>query len=266
MGKKTISNIKEIAKSSKITMLTAYEFIFASILSSCNVDIILVGDSLASLFSGHENTLPATVDEMIYHTKAVVRGAGESMVVTDMPFMSYHINVDETKRNAGRIIKESGAQGVKIEGGSKLILDNISALSEIDIPVMAHLGLTPQSIHKIGGYKVQGKGSESAKKLLADAKRVESAGAFSLVLECVPELLAKEITESINIPTIGIGAGKYCSGQVLVTQDILGMYDKVRPKFVKVYKEIGKEIKETVNIFIDDVKDGKFPSKEHTFK
>jgi 3-methyl-2-oxobutanoate hydroxymethyltransferase len=266
VAKKTVIDIKKKkAEGKKVTMLTAYEYIFASLLSSCGVDILLVGDSLASIFAGHENTLPATVDEMIYHTKAVVRGAGESMVVTDMPFLSYQINISETKRNAGRMIKEGGAQGVKIEGGSELVIETISALTEIEIPVMAHLGLTPQSIHKLGGYKVQGKGEE-AEKLIRDAKRVQDAGAFSLVLECVPELLAKEITESVDIPTIGIGAGRYCDGQVLVTQDILGMYERVRPKFVKRYKELGAEIKSAVKSFKKEVEEGKFPSKEHSFK
>ena len=265
MAKKTINDIQKGPNDYKLIMLTAYEYIFSSLISSCNVDIILVGDSLASIFSGLDNTLPVTVDEMIYHTKAVVRGSGDCMVVTDMPFMSYHIDITDTKRNAGRIIKESGAQAVKIEGSSELTIDTIKALTEIEIPVMAHLGLTPQSIHKLGGYKVQGKGDE-ANKLIEDAKRVQDAGAFSLVLECVPALLAKEITETLNIPTFGIGAGKYCSGQVLVTQDILGMYDKVRPKFVKRYKELGTEIKEAVNSFIDEVKSEKFPAKEHSFK
>jgi 3-methyl-2-oxobutanoate hydroxymethyltransferase len=265
VARKTITDIKKTARESKLTVLTAYEYIFASLLSSCGVDIILVGDSLASIFAGHENTLPATVDEMIYHTKAVVRGAGESMVITDMPFMSYHVNISETKRNAGRFIKEAGAQGIKMEGGSKLVIDSIAALTEIEIPVMAHLGLTPQSIHTMGGYKVQGKG-KAAKEIIDNAKRVEDAGAFSLVLECVPEMLAKEITASLDIPTIGIGAGRHCSGQILVTQDILGMFDRVRPKFAKRYKELGSEIRDAVKSFISEVKEEKFPSEEHSFK
>jgi 3-methyl-2-oxobutanoate hydroxymethyltransferase len=265
MTKRTVTEIVKRANEKKLIMLTAYDYLFSSIISSCDVDIILVGDSLSSIFSGNENTLPVTIDEMIYHTKAVVKGAGDCMVLTDMPFMSFHVNVDDTKRNAGRIIKESGAQGVKIEGASQLVLDSIAALTDIDIPVMAHLGFTPQSIHKLGGFKVQGKGDD-AKTLIENAKKVQEAGAFSLVLECVPELLAKEITEAISIPTIGIGAGKYCSGQVLVTQDILGMYDRIRPKFVKRYKELGAEVKDAVNSFIDEVNEEKFPSEEHSFK
>ena len=264
MAKKTVVDIKRIATKSKITMLTAYDNLFSSIISASDLDIILVGDSLASIFGGHENTLSATVEEMIYHTKTVVRGAKDCMVITDMPFMSYHVDICDTKINAGAIIKEGGSQGVKIEGGSELVVDVIKALTDIEIPVMAHLGLTPQSINKLGGYKVQGKGDD-AQKLLEDAKRVEAAGAFALVLECVPELLAKEITETLSIPTIGIGAGKYCKGQVLVTQDILGMYDKIRPKFVKRYKELGSEITDAVNSFIDEVKKEEFPSKEHSF-
>ncbi|MFC1855231.1 3-methyl-2-oxobutanoate hydroxymethyltransferase [Thermodesulfobacteriota bacterium] len=266
MPRKTVNDIKRIANESKVTMLTAYDCLLSSILSSTDLDIILVGDSLASIFGGHENTLPITLDEMIYHTKAVMRGAKECMVITDMPFMSYHVSITETKKNAGRVIKETGAQGIKLEGGSDLVIGSIAALTDIEIPVMAHLGLTPQSINTLGGYKVQGKKADEAKKLLDDAKIVQQAGAFALVLECVPELLAKEITESIEIPTISIGAGKYCNGQVLVTQDLLGMYDKIRPKFVKRYKELGAQIKEAVNSFISEVKSEEFPSDEHSFK
>jgi len=265
MSMKTIADIKKKGKDEKIIVLTAFDYLFSTLISGCDIDIILVGDSLSLIFGGNENTLPATLDEMIYHTKAVVRGAGNCMVVTDMPFMSYHVSVEETKRNAGRIIKESGAQGVKIEGATDLTLSTIAALTDIEIPVIAHLGLTPQSINALGEYKVQGKGDE-AKKLIADAKRVQEAGAFALVLECVPQLLAKEITDSISIPTIGIGAGVHCNGQVLVTQDILGMFDKIRPKFVKRYKELGKEVTDAVNSFINEVKEEIFPSDEHSFK
>lgn len=267
MAKKTVIDIKrKKIGGTRITMLTAYEYIFASLIAQCGVDIILVGDSLGSIFAGHENTLPVTVDEMIYHTKAVVRGSGESMVVTDMPFMSYHVSAEEAKRNAGRIIKEGGAQAVKIEGGSDHALSVIAALSEIEIPVMAHLGLTPQSINSLGAYKVQGKGIEEHQKIIDRAKKVQDAGAFALVLECVPELLAQDISYALDIPTIGIGAGRYCSGQVLVTQDILGLVEKVRPKFVKRYKEIVPEIKEAIKSFVKEVEDESFPSDEYSYR
>jgi 3-methyl-2-oxobutanoate hydroxymethyltransferase len=248
----------------KITMLTAYDTPFARILDQAGVDILLVGDSVGSVVAGYPNTLPVTIDEMIYHTRAVVRGIERSLVVIDMPFMSYQINIEDAKRNAGRMIKESGAEAVKLEGGVTM-KETIEAIVAIDIPVMGHIGLTPQSVHQMGGFKVQGKLEEQKQKIIADAVAVEEAGAFSVVLECIPTELAQEITEQLSIPTIGIGAGVHCDGQVLVIHDLLGLLGDFRPKFVKSYVDLRAIISQAVEEFMKEVKKGAFPTEKHSF-
>jgi 3-methyl-2-oxobutanoate hydroxymethyltransferase len=263
--KVTVPGIKAMKeRGEKITMLTAYDTPFARILDEAGVDILLVGDSVGSVVSGYPNTLPVTIDEMIYHTRAVARGAGRSLVVIDMPFMSYQISIEDAKRNAGRMIKESGAEAVKLEGGVNM-KDIIEAIVAIDIPVMGHIGLTPQSIHQMGGHKVQGKVEEQKRKIIEDAVAVEEAGAFSVVLECIPTELAQEITEQLSIPTIGIGAGGHCDGQVLVIHDLLGLLGDFRPKFVKSYVDLRKVISQAVEEYMQEVRKGAFPTEKHSF-
>jgi 3-methyl-2-oxobutanoate hydroxymethyltransferase len=263
MEKVTVPWVREQKGKEKITMLTAYDFIFSGLVDEAGTDIILVGDSLGNVMLGYPNTLPVTVDEMIHHTKAVVKGAKRALIVIDMPFMSYHESIEQAKRNAGRMIKESGAEVVKLEGGARME-DVIRAIVDIDIPVMAHIGLTPQSVHRMGGYKVQGKGGAEA-MLIEDAKAVEDAGAFSVVLEAVPRDTAKKITEILSIPTIGIGAGPDCDGQVLVLQDLLGLFSGFRPKFVKSFVNLRTETERGIKSYIDEVKSGAFPDEEHSF-
>ena len=248
----------------KITMLTAYDFSMANMVDEAGIDIILVGDSLGMVFLGYENTLSVTMDEMIHHTKTVARGTKNAMVVGDMPFLSYHISIEEAVRNAGRFIQEGGAQAVKLEGGQERI-PVVKAILDAQIPVMAHIGLTPQSVHAFGGFKVQGKDLETAKKLIRDAKALEEAGVFSIVLEGVPTKLAKQITESVSIPTIGIGAGQYCDGQVLVINDMLGMYKGHIPKFVKKFANLEPLIMEALKNYKQEVEAGTFPADEHGF-
>ncbi|MEQ8237492.1 MAG: 3-methyl-2-oxobutanoate hydroxymethyltransferase [Syntrophomonadaceae bacterium] len=248
----------------KITMLTAYDFSMANMVDEAGIDIILVGDSLGMVFLGYENTLSVTMDEMIHHTKTVSRGTKNAMVVGDMPFLSYHISIEEAVRNAGRFIQEGGAQAVKLEGGQERI-PVVKAILDAQIPVMAHIGLTPQSVHAFGGFKVQGKDLETAKKLIRDAKALEEAGVFSIVLEGVPTKLAKQITESVSIPTIGIGAGQYCDGQVLVINDMLGMYKGHIPKFVKKFANLEPLIMEALKNYKQEVEAGTFPADEHGF-
>jgi len=244
-------------------MLTAYDYPTAKIVDDAGTHTILVGDSVGPVVLGYPNTMPVTVDEMIHHTKAVVRGAKKALVIIDMPFMSYQESIEQAKRNAGRMIKESGAEAVKLEGGSNM-RDVIRAITDIDIPVVGHIGLTPQSIHRMGGHKVQGKG-DTAMKLLDDAKAVEDAGAFMIVLEGIPRELGKEITATLSIPTIGIGAGPDCDGQVLVIHDLLGMAGEMRPKFVKTYTHLQQEIDSAVRTFIEEVKTGIFPDDAHSY-
>ncbi|OGP94782.1 MAG: 3-methyl-2-oxobutanoate hydroxymethyltransferase [Deltaproteobacteria bacterium RBG_16_54_18] len=248
----------------KITMLTAYDTPFARILDEAGVDMLLVGDSVGSVVAGYPNTLPVTIEEMIYHTRAVVRGVTRSLVVIDMPFMSYQVSSEDAKRNAGRMIKESGAEAVKLEGGVNM-REAINAIAAIDIPVMGHIGLTPQSVHQMGGYKVQGKVEEQKRKIMADALAVEEAGAFALVMECIPTELAAEITKKLSIPTIGIGAGIHCDGQVLVIHDVLGLLGEFRPKFVKRYVDMRAVISQAATAYVDEVRTGKFPTEEQTF-
>lgn len=261
----TVKSFQEAKNNNqKISMLTAYDYSIAKMVDAAGIDSVLIGDSLGMVFQGHESTLPVTVDEMIYHTKAVVRGVKNALVITDMPFLSYHISKEEAIRNAGRLVKEGGAEAVKIEGGA-LFVETIKAIVDAQIPVMGHIGLTPQSVNAFGGFKVQGKDEESAKRILEDAKLLEKAGVFAITLECVPDKLAQLITESVSIPTIGIGAGKNCDGQVLVINDMLGMFSDFVPKFVKQYAKLNVEIKAAIQNYISEVKEGKFPTDEHTF-
>lgn len=249
----------------KIAVLTAYDYPFAKLMDAAGIDMILVGDSVGSVFSGYDNTLPVTMDEMIYHTRAVVRGSEQALIVCDMPFMSYQVDIRDALINAGRLVKEAGAQAVKLEGGEHMAA-TIRAIVDIDIPVVAHIGLTPQSIHRMGGFRVQGREEEQARKLLADAKAVEEAGAFALVLEGIPRDLARRVTEAISIPTIGIGAGVDCDGQVLVIHDILGLCDKYSPKFVKRFADVSATISGGIEDYIREVKDSSFPTIDHSFK
>jgi len=249
----------------KITMLTAYDYPFARIVDEAGVDAILVGDSLGMVVQGLENTLPVTMDEMIYHTKIVSRGAGNCMVIGDMPYMSYQTGIADAVKNAGRFLKEAGAAAVKMEGGTE-ICDHIRAMTKSDIPVMAHIGLTPQSIHRMGGYKVQGKTDEAAKRLIEEAHTVEDAGAFSLILEAIPMKLAKKITKELSIPTIGIGAGPHCDGQILVLHDVIGLFERFVPKFTKQYLNIKVDAVKALQKYKAEVEKGVFPSEEQSFK
>lgn len=265
-GKKfTVSSfLKAKREGEKISMLTAYDYSMAKLLDEAGVDSLLVGDSLGMVMLGYENTLQVTVEDIIHHCKAVARGASRAMVIGDLPFLSYHVSIEDTIRNAGRIIQEGNAHAVKLEGGRE-VLDKIKAIVKAQIPVVGHLGLTPQSINMFGGFKVQGKTEDQAKKIIEDALLLQEAGVFSIVLECVPEGLAKIITEKLDIPTIGIGAGKYCDGQVLVTQDMLGMYTDFTPKFVKKYTNLCESIQGATKGYIKEMKNSEFPAKEHTF-
>ncbi len=252
-------------KEEKITVLTAYDYPFAKLIDEAGIDIILVGDSLGIVVQGEESTLPVTMDQMVYHCQMVSRAVKRALVVGDMPFMSYQVSLEETLKNAGRLIKEGKAEAVKFEGGAR-VADRIEALTRHDIPVMAHIGLTPQSVHRMGGYKVQGRLLEEATQLLNDAKTIESAGAFSLVLEGIPNLLAKEISETINIPTIGIGAGPDCDGQVLVMHDLLGLFTGFQPKFVRRYAELSTTAADAFRRYRLDVMAGKFPIEEEGYQ
>ena len=252
-------------KGEKLTMLTAYDYSTAKLIDEAGVNAILVGDSLGMVMLGYEDTLSVTMEDMIHHSAAVARGIKNTLLITDMPFMSYQTSVYDAVVNAGRLVKEGRAQAVKLEGGME-VCDHIRAIVKASIPVCAHLGLTPQSVNAFGGFKVQGKGEEAAQRLLDEARAVEEAGAFAVVLECVPQALAEKITKSINIPSIGIGAGAGCDGQVLVYQDMLGMYSDMVPKFAKKYAQVGTQMKEAFAAYRKEVADGTFPAPEHTFK
>ena len=266
MPKITIHDLlKKKKEQRKITMLTAYDYPFARIVDEAGIDAIIVGDSVGMVVQGLENTLPVTMDEMIYHTKIVSRAAKNAMVIGDLPFMSYQVSVEEAVRNAGRFLKEAGASAVKLEGGVE-VAEHIRAMTKSDIPVMAHIGLTPQSIHRMGGYKIQGKTEESAKILLEEANIVEDAGACLLLLEAIPMGLAKKITEQATIPTIGIGAGPYCDGQVLVLHDVIGLFDRFLPKFVKRYANLKDDVMKAVTAYREEIEKGIFPSEKHSFK
>jgi len=265
-SRKTILDIKKMKViGEKITVLTAYDYAISSILDECGVDIILVGDSLGMVVLGYDTTLPVTMEDMLHHTKAVTRAAQNSLVIADMPFLSYQVSPQLALANAGRFLQEAGAQAVKLEGGRETA-ETVRKITSAGIPVMAHVGLTPQSIHQIGGFKVQGKKEDAAQRIIEDAKILEEAGAFSIVLELVPEKLAEEITKTISIPTIGIGGGVNCDGQVLVINDMLGLYDKFTPKHVKKYANLNPEIKKAVKSYITEVKNCTFPDTEHSFK
>ena len=261
----TVSSFQEVKRAGdKLTMLTAYDYSTAKLLDDAGIDCLLVGDSLGMVMLGYEDTLRVTMDDMIHHCKAVARGTKRALIVGDMPFLSYHISVEDSVRNAGRLIQEGSAHAVKLEGGRDVI-DKVRAIVKAQIPVMGHLGLTPQSVNMFGGFKVQGKSEEQARRIIEDALLLQEAGVFAIVLECVPELLAKLITERLQIPTIGIGAGKYCDGQVLVVQDMLGMYSDMKPKFVKQYAGLSHVIKDAVQMFAKEVQQGEFPEQAHTF-
>lgn len=249
----------------KITMLTAYDYTTACIADECGVNSILVGDSLGMVMLGYDTTLPVTMEDMIYHTKAVSRGAKNAFIVGDMPFMSYQTSVYDAVVNAGRLIKEGGAHAVKLEGGAA-VCPQIKAIVDSSIPVVAHLGLTPQSVNAFGGFKVQGKTYDKAKQIIDDALKIQEAGACAVVLECVPADLAAIITEKLTIPTIGIGAGAQCDGQVLVYQDMLGMTAGHTPKFAKLFADVGALMREGFKAYISETQSGEFPAAEHTFK
>lgn len=247
----------------KIAILTAYDYTMARLVDQAGVDAILVGDSLGNVMLGYDTTLPVTLEDMIHHGRAVRRGAQRALVIVDMPFGSYQAGVDQAVDNAVRLMKETGADAVKVEGG-RPIVPAIRRMTEIGIPVMGHLGFTPQSVHQMGGYRVQGRSREDAEALLEDARAVEAAGAFALVLELIPPDLSAEVTRALTIPTIGIGAGPHCDGQVLVLQDMLGMFDDFQPKFVRRFAEVGSVIRGAVAQYVQDVAAGRFPAPEHT--
>jgi len=248
----------------KITMMTAYDYPTASLVDQAGIDTVLVGDSLGMVVLGYDSTVPVTMDEMIHHCKAVSRGAKSSFIIGDMPFMSYQISVEDAVQNAGRFIKEAGCDSVKLEGGSEMA-HVVKTIVDMGIPVCGHIGLTPQTATKLSGFKVQGKDAESAKALLQSARDLEEAGAYLIVMECIPDLLATRITEELNIPTIGIGAGKDCDGQVLVYHDLVGLFERFTPKFVKQYVNLAPQIKDALVQFRKDVEEGVFPGPEHSF-
>jgi 3-methyl-2-oxobutanoate hydroxymethyltransferase len=245
-----------------LVMVTAYDFPQGRTADAAGVDIVLVGDSLAMVVLGHPDTLSVTMDEMIHHTKAVRRGVKRALLVADMPYGSFHLGPEQAVANAIRFVKESGAQGVKIEGARA---ETVAALTAAEVPVMAHLGLTPQSVHRLGGFKVQGRDDRARETILAAAVEMEEAGAFSLVLECVPTDLAAEISDRLEIPTLGIGAGAHCDGQVLVYHDLLGMEERIAPRFVRRYAEVGKVSREAIARYADDVRSGRFPAADESY-
>jgi 3-methyl-2-oxobutanoate hydroxymethyltransferase len=263
MKKLTIPDIMKRKGGEKLTMLTAYDASFARLLDSLGIDMILVGDSLGMVLLGYESTVPVTMDEMLHHARAVRRGTA-AFVVGDMPFLSYQTSTQDAVKNAGRFFKEAGSDAVKLEGGTE-VCGAVQAIVGAGMAVMGHIGLTPQTAGNLGGYKVQGKDAASARRLLADAKALEEAGVFAIVMECIPDRLAKVITESVSVPTIGIGAGAGCDGQVLVTHDLLGLFDKFVPRFVKNYANLAPQIKDAVSAFKEEVSSGSFPDAKHSF-
>lgn len=248
----------------KIACLTAYDYLLASILDESGLDVILTGDSGSMVFAGHDSTLPITMDQMIYHSQCVRRGVKHALFIADMPFLSYQTNPEEAFRNAGRFMKEAQVDGVKLEGGEPMA-KTIRFITERGIPVMGHLGLTPQSVQLFGGYRVRGKSDKEAKEVFEHAKILQEAGAFAIVLEKIPADLAKDITETLEIPTIGIGAGPHCDGQILVTQDMLGLFDKFKPKFVRQYAHLKETMKDAFQQYAKDTRSSRFPSKEESF-
>lgn len=262
----TIQNIRDLkAKGEKIAMITAYDATFARHLDQAGADMLLVGDSLGMVVQGRSSTLPVTMDHMVYHTQAVVRGSVRALVVADMPFMSYQPSVELAMKNAGRLMAQGGAGCVKVEGGQRVV-PAVRAMVDAGIPVMGHLGLTPQSVHALSGFRVQGRGDKQAARMVEDAMLLEDAGACAIVLETIPLELAREITSRLKIPTIGIGAGAHCDGQVLVCYDLLGLYDQMAPKFVKRYGDLATQTREATRAYIQEVKGGAFPSEDHSFR
>lgn len=266
MTKITINDyIEKKRAGEKLVLLTSYDYTFGKIVDEAQVDGILVGDSLSMVVQGKENTMAVTMDEMVYHTKMVSRAVKHAMVIGDMPFMSYHVSVEEGIKNAGRFLKEGGAQAVKLEGGVEVV-EKIRAIVRAEIPVMGHIGLTPQAVYRMGGYKVQGKTVNARKRLFEEAKMLEDAGVFSLVLEAIPIDLSKEISESLTVPTIGIGAGPHCDGQILVLHDVVGLFERFVPKFIKRYANLKEETIKAINLYKEEVKGGIFPSEKESFK
>ncbi len=259
---RTLLEMKE--KGERIVALTCYDALFARLLDASGIDILLVGDSLNQVLAGAASTLSATLEQMIYHTTIVRRGAERALVICDMPFLTYQITPEDALRNCGRVMKETGCQGVKIEGGQPLAA-TVRRLVDVGIPVMGHIGLTPQSVHALGGYRVQGRDDATAERLKADAQALEDAGAFAVVLELVPAALASQITKALTIPTIGIGAGPACDGQVLVLHDMLGLNDQFSAKFVKKYAALAEDVREAARLFAAEVREGRYPGPEHSF-
>lgn len=265
MNKITVPTLLEKKKKREpITMLTAYDATFAKLVDEAGIDVILVGDSLGMVVLGHSSTLPVSMEDMVRHTRAVARGCKNALLIADMPFLSYQVNEDEAVRNAGRLVQEGRAEGVKLEGGTEIV-PAIRRIVSAGIPVMGHLGLTPQSVNAFGGYKVQGKSQDAARHILSDAKALEDAGCFSIVLECVPGSLGEEISKALSIPVIGIGAGPKCDGQVLVLYDCLGLTADIHPKFVKRFANLKEEASKAIRQYVDEVKSSAFPSQEHTY-
>jgi len=263
--KKTTATLVEMkARGEKIAALTAYDYVMAAILDEIGIDLILVGDSLGTVFAGYQTTVQVTLEQMLYHTRIVSQHVKNALVVGDMPFMSFQINPDEAVRNAGRFLQEAGAEAVKLEGGEE-IAPTVKRIVDAGIPVMGHLGLLPQSVHKFGGYAVRARSSQEAEKLRKDAKILQECGVFSIVLEKIPRQLAREVSESLTIPTVGIGAGPDCDGQILVTHDMLGLFERFRPRFVRRYAELSRQIRQACTAYLQDVKRGKFPSLEESF-
>lgn len=260
LKKVTVPAIRAMKSQQRIGMLTAYDYPSARAVDAAGTDIILVGDSLGMVVLGYPDTLSVTVEDMVHHTRAVARGTERALIVGDMPYLSYHVSIEESVRNAGRFI-QAGAHAVKIEGGKPTRIKTIEAILDAEVPVMGHIGLTPQSVNALGGFKVQGKGTEEARRLIDEAVALEQAGCFSIVLECVPSELAAFITDRVSIPTIGIGAGPSCDGQVLVLHDLLGLYDGHTPKFVRKYAHLAEDMQQAVAAYLADVRDGKFPDE-----
>jgi 3-methyl-2-oxobutanoate hydroxymethyltransferase len=261
----TTRRLQDMKKQGKrISCLTAYDALIARILDDAGIDLILVGDSLGNIVQGHETTIPVTLDDIIYHTKAVVKGVQRALVVADMPFMSYQVSPEEAFRNAGRLMKEAGASAVKVEGGHR-VCEAVRRMTEAGIPVMAHLGLTPQSINQFGSYRARGQNTEEAEEMMRDAKELEEAGAFAVVLEKIPMQLAQKITESLTIPTIGIGAGPHCDGQILVYSDMLGLTVDFSPRFVRRYDSLHERVDDSVSRYIQDIQSGNFPDESESY-
>ena len=263
----TVLDLQEMKdRGERITALTAYDFLFARLVDRAGTDIVLVGDSLANVVLGLDSTLPVTLDDMIHHARAVRRGVERALLVVDMPFLTYQVSPREALRNAGRVLKETGAAAVKLEGGGQEMAETIATLVRAGIPVMGHVGFTPQSVNTLGGFRVQGREEGGAERLLADARRIEEAGAFSLVLELVPGPVAEQVTGALRIPTIGIGAGAGCSGQVLVLYDMLGLYTDIQPRFLRRFAELEAEARRGIEAYVRAVRAGEYPGPEHTFR